>query len=522
METLNRRISLVLFSLAVPAAILIGQLMSFQFRLNPSINDFERTTSEREAVIQTIAANRGQIYDREGVVLAVNSFQYRVGVSPALVLDRREAATELARLLDLDESELYRQFQPNLDGRYTPYLQIAGPVDNRTAQAVEDLDLNGVVIEPVALRRYPQGDLFSQLLGFVNYSERGFFGIEGQYDATLAGTSRQVEAANSPFNIDEVPDARDGQDLILTVDRDVQFVVEDVLHNAILEQQARGGTIIVMNPRTGEILGMMSRILDEAGTTTVLPNGSGDVAYNPAVGEIYEPGSVIKVVTAAIALQASLPGLDLNWTYNNQGCFVQGGVQICDWDRVPKGAVDFRRCIIDSLNTCTATWYSLLGPSNVYPVLQEFGFGTPTGIDLEGEEGGILNLITDPTWSEANFLNISYGQGISSTALQMLNAVNAIANDGLLMQPHIVHARRDGEQIFEVTPNPVSRPISAEVANAVTEIMVQTLRPGTLDAVADVEGYTIAGKTGTSQQIVGGALLQHRVLGVFYWLPARR
>jgi cell division protein FtsI/penicillin-binding protein 2 len=210
------------------------------------------------------------------------------------------------------------------------------------------------------------------------------------------------------------------------------------------------------------------------------------------------------VVTASIALQANQPGLDLNWTYNNTGCFEAAGVPICYSDRIAKGNVDFRRCLIESLNTCTATWYGIIGPSKVYSVLQEFGFGQESGIDLEGEGAGLINTPGDPVWSEADFLNISYGQGIAITPLQMLTAVNAIANDGLLLQPHIVKRRYDGERVFETPTNPVARPISAEVANAITDIMVDVVQPDTFGELAYIEGYSIAGKTGTAQQPVPG------------------
>jgi cell division protein FtsI/penicillin-binding protein 2 len=229
-----------------------------------------------------------------------------------------------------------------------------------------------------------------------------------------------------------------------------------------------------------------------------------DFSYNPAVSDLFEPGSIIKVVTASIVLQANQPGLDLNWTYNNTGCFDAVGVTICDSDRVAKGNVDFRRCLIESLNTCTATWYDIVGPSRVYPVLQEFGFGQESGIDLEGEAAGLIRIPGDPAWSEADFLNISYGQGIAITPLQMLTAVNAIDNDGLLVQPHIVQRRYDGERVFETPTNPVARPISSEVANVITDIMVDVVQPGTFGELAYIEGYAIAGKTGTAQQPIPG------------------
>ena len=507
MEIVQKRVSVVLIGMSVVAALLVGQLLSFQFRLNPSITVFEQNVAAGSTVTERIAANRGQILDRDGVVLAVNSFEYRIGLSPALISpnSRRDVAIEMASILNMNEDEIYRHLQPDINQLFPQYVPLAGPVDDQTARALEALNLDGIIIEPVALRSYPQGSLTAQLVGFVNYSEEGFYGIEGRYDDQLAGTAREVITDGGLFNVDEVPEARDGQSLMLTVDRDIQNAVQQVLTEAIAEHNAAGGTIIVMNPRTGEILAMQSSPILGPGEFPQPDPETGIVpAYNGAISSQYEPGSVIKVVSAAIALQAGHAGLDLNWTYNNTGCFMAAGVNICDWDKVAKGNVTFARCIIESLNTCTATWYMNIGVTDVYPRMQEFGFGRPTGIDLEGEAAGTLVLPGDSTWSEANFLNISYGQGIAATPLQMLVAVNAIANDGLMMQPHIVKKRIDGNQEYEILPNPVERPISAEVANAVTDLMVQTLANGSLDEVASLEGYTIAGKTGTAQIPING------------------
>jgi len=504
MESFNRRVPFVLIGLSIIAAILIGQLLSFQLRLSPTIQQFEESANQRGVVTERLRPNRGQIYDRDGVVLAVNSFQYRVGISPALVLDRRLAATEIAAVLGLNDEDVYRQLLPDTNGIFAPYVLLASPIDDATALALEDLDIYGIQIESIPLRSYPQDELTAQLVGFVNYSEKGFYGIEGRYDRLLAGTAREIESGGGRLlDVSDLPDARDGQSLVLTVDRDIQFLVQDILIQAVERENAFGGTIIVMNPRTGAILGMQSYPVFKPADFPTLAQTPG-FAYNPAISSQFEPGSIIKVVSAAITLQANEPGLDLNWTYNNTGCYEAVGVRICDFDRVAKGNVDFRRCLVQSLNTCTATWYSLVGPSKVYPVLQDFGFGTANGVDMEGEAAGLLRLPGDSGWSEADFLNISYGQGIAVTPLQMLTAVNAIANDGLMMQPHIVKERHDGDRVFETVPNPISRPISAEVANAITEIMVAVVAQGSVDELGGLAGYSVAGKTGTAQQPVPG------------------
>jgi cell division protein FtsI/penicillin-binding protein 2 len=313
----------------------------------------------------------------------------------------------------------------------------------------------------------------------------------------LAGQSKRVTQSTIP--VLEEADAgmarvRDGIDLVLTIDRDLQYLAQDVLDQAVVEQGATGGTIIIMNPRTGEILAM-------ANNPTFKPDDFSDEnlkrARNQAVSEIYEPGSVFKVVTMAIALQN---GIDPNaWTYYDPGCFEGGGRQICNWDRVSHGNPTFSQVFIDSLNTGTATLYQQMGPRAVYPLLEAFGIGIPTGVDLEGEEGGILHEPGDPNWSENTFLNTSYGQGVAITPLQMLCATNAIANDGLIMQPHIVKARIDGNQVIETRPSASYRPISAETAHKARDIMVQIVTNPNSEDLFEFPDFSVAGKTGTAE-----------------------
>jgi cell division protein FtsI/penicillin-binding protein 2 len=287
---------------------------------------------------------------------------------------------------------------------------------------------------------------------------------------------------------------RDGISLILTIDRDLQFLAQDVLDRAIQTYHATGGTILIMNPRTGEILAMAN--YPNFDPADFSPNNL-QRARNQAVSEMYEPGSVFKVVTLAIALDTGK--FDLNWTYYDPGCFEAGGVQICDWDRTAKGSPSFAQVFIQSLNTGTATIFQQIGPYAVYPKLLDFGMGSPSGVDLEGEAPGILVEPGDPNWSDAQFLNTSFGQGVSVTPLQMLTATNAIANDGLIMQPHIVKARIDGNQVIETQPSASHRPISEQAAHMARDIMVQIVQdPNRVDEYTFTE-YKVAGKTGTAQ-----------------------
>jgi|AMZC01.1.fsa_nt_AMZC01002801.1_4 cell division protein FtsI/penicillin-binding protein 2 len=502
-ETLNRRLTLLSIVLIGISLVLLARLLSFQFRMNPEIKQaLENQARNRYQQTVEVLPARGQIFDRDGYLLATNSFEYRIGISPNQVVDRQDVAMKLAPLVGLSEDKLYRLLEPDANGQFPPYVLLASRVSAEVGQAIADLDIDGIIIEPLPIRIYPQGSLMAQIVGiFAGADERhtgqGYYGVEGYYQTLLAGQSKRVTKSNIPLLEESQTKAmrvRDGMSLILTIDRDLQFLAQEVL-TGFLEKDptATGGTILIMNPRNGEILAM-------ANYPPFDPNDLSEEnlkrARNPAIADVYEPGSVFKVLTMAIALD--LGTHDLDWSYYDPGCFEAGGVAICNWDRTSHGNPDFAQVFIDSLNTGTATIYKEIGPYKVYPKLREFGIGSPTGVDLEGESPGILVEPGDPNWSEAQFLNNSYGQGVSVTPLQLLTAVNAIANDGLIMQPHIVKARIDGGQVIETQPAAIHRPISEETAHKARDIMVRVLRESK-EIEFELPGYTVAGKTGTAE-----------------------
>ncbi len=502
-ETLNRRLTLLSMGLIGVSLILLARLLSFQFRMNPEIKQaLENQARNRYQQTIEVLPARGQIFDRDGYLLATNSFEYRIGISPNQVIDRQDVAMKLAPLVGLSEDKLYRLLEPDANGQFPPYVLLASRVSAEVGQAIADLDIDGIIIEPLPIRIYPQGSLMAQIVGIFagadeQHTGQGYYGVEGYYQTLLAGQSKRVTKSTIPLLEESQTKAtrvRDGMSLILTIDRDLQFLAQEMLTGFLEEDPtATGGTILIMNPRNGEILAMAN--YPPFDPSDLSPENL-QRARNPAIADIYEPGSVFKVLTMAIALD--LGTHDLDWSYYDPGCFEAGGVAICNWDRTSHGNPDFAQVFIDSLNTGTATIYKEIGPYKVYPKLREFGIGSPTGVDLEGESPGILVEPGDPNWNEAQFLNNSYGQGVSVTPLQLLTAVNAIANDGLIMQPHIVKARIDGGQVIEMQPAAIHRPISEEAAHKARDIMVRVLRESK-EIEFDLPGYTVAGKTGTAE-----------------------
>jgi cell division protein FtsI/penicillin-binding protein 2 len=482
---------------------LVFRIVWFQFPQAPRVvAEFAVQRRAGAGSTQIVETGRGHIYDRNGNPLAVNRLQYRVFISPNILANPERTAADLARILKRDELELFNLLRSG-------GTQFLGLVDAETWREIRDLNLLAVNMQRIQRRDYPQGSLGSQVIGFVTglgEDALGNYGVEGYYQPQLAGQVFEQEVSNIPFNLPEdLSVFESGADLVLTIDRDVQFLAESELQRAITETGAKSGTIIVMNPRNGDILAMASY-------PTYDPNFFFSVTdpallRNPAIMDIYEPGSIFKVLTVAIALETGL--IDENWSYNDQGVFEVSGQQIYNWDRRAYGLVNAQRVLVDSLNvgvaTMTQQMAQLMGTEAFYEMLNKFGIGSLTRVDLHGEVRGILRTPNDLTglWSESDLATNSFGQGLSVTPLQMLTAINAIANDGIIMQPRVVYQIIDGDQIITSQPNPIRQPISAQTARIVRGMMTAVIQ-GDLDARARVPGYTIAGKTGTAE--IGSAL----------------
>jgi cell division protein FtsI (penicillin-binding protein 3) len=490
-DTFNQRLPVVIVLLIAASTVLLFRLVSIQVAQNPEVTAYlENLRDSGYRRNLQLAAARGGIYDRHGESLAVNTLEYRVGISPSLVADPQRAAVELAGILGSDERELYNTLLSD-----QTWVQLAARVSAEVGQRIAALDLgSAVTMEPVPRRSYPQGTLAAQIIGFVGADLRGYYGVEGYYQQALAGLEREREISNIPFELLGADlEADRGRDVVLTIDRDVQYVAEDELLRAIQETGSTKGTILIMNPRNGEILAMASYPTFDPNAYF---NADASVMRNPVISEQFEPGSVMKVITVAAALDTG--AITPDFTYNDQGILNVGGIDIRNWDRQAAGTASVTRLLVESLNVGAATVGLRMGPTSYYTMMDAFNFGRLTGIDLEGEATGTMHTPGDEEWSEAMFATSTFGQGIAVTPLQMLTAVSAIANDGLMMQPHVVKEIIDGDRVIASQPSALSRPISSTTADMITEMMVAVVRDG-LDGAASIPGYNIAGKTGTAQ-----------------------
>lgn len=499
--TLNRRLSLLTVALVGVGVLLLARLASFQFQIDAaSYLENKAALSYQSAKSQI--PERGKILDRNGELLATNMMEYKINASPNYVSDKPKAAQDLAqvlgddpaRLLDLLNSKDEQTNQPK------PNVFLAGPVPFDVAQKVVQLNIFGVTLEQSPRRIYPQNSLAAQVLGFVGWADdgqRGYVGVEGEYENDLAGQVRIVSQSAIPFEADSNTVPPPGRDIVLTIDRNVQYLAESELQDAITKYGATSGSILIMDPRNGEILAMASYPGFDPNNYAQYVQIDPRRLNNPAISDTYEPGSVFKIVTASVALQSGK--LDLNWTYYEGQPFLEvTGFKIYDWDHRAHGQQGFVDVLVNSWNIGTSMMAKTMGPTVFYKGLKDFGVGVPTNIDLDNESGGFLKTPGDTYWSDSDLYTNSFGQGLTVTPLQMLTFANTIAYNGQMMQPHIRLKTIDGGRIIAALPAAIRTPISPAVAAQIRDIMVQVVQVGEGKA-AKVPGYTIAGKTGTAQ-----------------------
>lgn len=513
------RLRLILVGLAILAGLVVVQLLRIEFG---SGEYFQRLFAQMSSVPREFTPERGRILDRHGELMAANEVQYEISLSPPNVTDAAEVATTLSSLLDKSVTDLEAAASSDV-----PYVLVERPVSAALGDQITALReskqayLNGVDLTPIPSRLYPGGSLAAQVLGFVGYTEQGkpvgYMGVEGFYNDWLSGRSVQGQQAIVPFNaqLDPVPDQ--GADLELTIDRDIQFLVEGVLGGAVQQYGAVGGTIIVLDPATGEILAMASQPTFNPNDYARLYRESPDLLQNPAVSAQYEPGSTLKILTMAAALDAGL--VQPNTPFNDVGAIEVGGVPIRNWDGGAWGQTDMVGCLEHSLNVCMASLSTQMGTTTFYNYLSAFGIGHRTNVDLAAEAAGRLKLPGDPDWFESDLGTNAFGQGVAVTPLQLVTAVSAVANGGVMMQPHILRQVQNGAQTHITQPQVLGRPIRPETAAQLTEMLAQALERGEGDR-ALLPGYRLAGKTGTAQIPIPGGYDDRETIASFIgWGP---
>jgi cell division protein FtsI (penicillin-binding protein 3) len=442
----------------------------------------------------TLPADRGSIFDRNGHDLAVSLPQQTIWANPKLIKHPLEIATALAGPLQLDPARttaLAERLAGNAEFTY-----VARRVDDEVAAAVADLTLPGIAFLEEPKRFAPAGDLARSVLGQVGVDNDGLFGLERQYDEALTGEPGELiiekdpEGRTIPGGEHERVPARRGDDLVLTIDRSMQYETERALAAQILAKGARGGTAIVSEPSTGEILALANFTTDpETGAIVATGNNMGATA-------VYEPGSVNKVITVAAALEEGLvtPGTELT---------VPDSLQVSDHlytdhDPHPTESYSVTRILTESSNIGTIKLAQMLGKERLDSYLRRFGFGAKTSLDFPNEAAG--QLLRPEDYSGTSIGSIPIGQGISVTAMQMLEAYNVLANGGVYVPPKLVLETVDAEGRRHPLPAQEGRRVVSEAtAEQMREMLVNVVAEGT-GTRGGITGYTVAGKTGTARK----------------------
>lgn len=440
---------------------------------------------------------RGRIVDRNGLLLATDTFAWEVYARPQELMQdkkRDRLLADMARILEQDVAALQASLAVT-----SPLVILARDVDEKPARELNALERPDLVwADDRRVRAYPLAGLAAHLIGFTNYNRQGLYGVEASYDNWLMGRS-ELPAAQSGRQPQPLPEAwriylpsPGRHDLVLHLDAALQHVVERHLAEAVAAHKATGGTIIVMDPRNGGILAL-------ANYPTYDPNrySAADPAWwaNAAISGRYEPGSVFKLVTIAAALDAGQ--ITPEQTFTDAGTLMVDGQPIRNAENKTYGTVTVQYALAKSINVITARICLDLGADTFYRYVRQFGFGSPTEVDLNLEDAGFLKEPGNPYWSRFDQATNSFGQALMVTPLQMLNAVATIANGGTRYQPHAVRALVQDGRLYELPARVLGYPIRPETAKTLTRMMVYNVESASYRGF--VPGYKVAGKTGTAE-----------------------
>ena len=517
METLiadhtKYRIYTVMAVMCAAGLVLVGQLVRWQIIEHHHFSALAEAEHQEEAVIPP---QRGEVRDQAGQLLAADVVHYDISASPGIIGNPEDLTDRLYGLLDLPRKEILAALT---SGKV--WIPLAYDVPQAVGETLLEWDLVGLKIEPRTRRIYPEGKMAAHLLGFVNDNGNGFYGVEGFYHNLLRGKPGLRSGERSPFGeiiplgaSRFVPSVR-GATLYLTVDRHIQFLIERELERAVVEYSAQGGSIVVLDPKTGALLGAASY-------PTYNPNqyatSDRNLFFDPVVSDQYEPGSVFKIVTMAAGLDAKAISPDTG-IYDG-GAIEVGGRVFYNWDRQSHGSVDMIDVLAKSLNVGVAQVAVALGKDRFYAYVKRFGFGRLTEVDLGNEGPGTLKTPKNANWHASDLGANSFGQGIAVTPVQMAVAVGAIANEGQLMKPYVVDRIINGDQDIIVNPTVARRAVSQETAHTLTEMLVAALERS--NSAALIPGYRVAGKTGTAEIPVPGGYHPTLTLASFAgYLPA--
>ena len=460
-----------------------------------------------------LIAHRGSITDRHGQPLALNVDARAITANPKVIAAAdctrvrktpctpAEIAAVLAPLLHSSAASIEEKLSNTKRG----FVYLARGLEPAVGKAVRALDLLGVGVDTESIRIHPGGDLAANVVGFTDREgTQGLAGVESAWGKVLAGKDGTQTAQFDgrgrmiPTGLEQIVPAVSGQDVELTLDRDLQWYAQQMLARKIAETQAVNGSVVVMDPRTGEVLAMATGPTfnpDDRSRT------SAEDLRNPAIQDSYEPGSVNKIITAAAALEAGVVTPDSVLTI--PPTYQVGSHTVHDAEAHGLEHLTFTGVLAKSSNIGTVQVAQRLGEQRMHDALARFGFGVTTGLGLPGESRGLLPAVAD--WSGSSIATIPIGQGVTATAIQVASVYATVANGGVRVAPSIVRATIDGAgHRTAVAPPEQHRVISQQVATTLALMLENVVTAEGTAPLAAVPGYRVAGKTGTAQRVVNG------------------
>ncbi|HEX9879738.1 MAG TPA: penicillin-binding protein [Candidatus Binatia bacterium] len=466
----------------------------------------------------TLLPKRGSILDRAGEPVAISLEAQSVYVRPSRIREPAVAAPQLAKALGVSAGEVGRKFKSG-----QPFVWLKRQVTPRQAERVGSLRLAGVGMYYEPKRYYPQGRLAGQMLGFVGRDSKGLEGVEAYYDRYIRGelgsSFVEQDALGRKVMIQGVErlEVPPGADIHLTLDASIQHLVEKQLEAAVTTSNAKAGIAIIVEPLTGEVLAMANYPFFDPNNFTQVPSKRW---RNRAVTDIYEPGSTFKAILAAAAVEEGAVGND-ELFYCEMGRYVFGGRVI--HDEKPHGWLNLDGIIKVSSNIGATKIAERLGKERYYQYIKRFGFGRSTGIDLPGEARGLVRA--PARWSGVDLATHAFGQGIAVTPIQLVMAYAAVANGGFLMRPFVVKrvVGPEGKVLLSHDSHVVRRVLTEQTARAVTSALRGAVSVEGTGAKAEIEGFQVAGKTGTSQKadlVHGGYSAEKRIASFVGFVPA--
>lgn len=474
--------------------LIIARLFLIQVKMSKNIEE------ENYLQINKIQPERGKIYDQNKKPLVLNENSYLLFLEKPKIEDQDELILKLSQILAIDSSTIEAKIK---NGKYWIPISV---IDESKKNEISKKELKGVGFEYRQKRYYPEASLSAHLLGFVGKNEKGedvgYFGVEGYYNKELAGLpgflKSEQDLLGRPImvGLQEKIEPENGYDLILNIDKSIQEIAKKRLAMGIERYQAKGGCVIIAKPQTMAILALVC-----------LPDFDPDKYYlfsedffkNPAISNLFEPGSIFKPLVMAAAIEEKR--IKPDDFYNETGPITIGNYQIRTWDNKYEGKITMTRILEKSSNVGMVYVGEKLGKKNLIKYLNKFGFGQLTGIDLQGEVAGVLK--SENQLYPIDYATITFGQGIAVTSIQIINAFNALINDGKLMRPFVVKKIIGDKKEKTIEPQIIRQVISSKTSSIIKKMLQSTVENAEVKWVKP-KGYSFGGKTGTAQIPIQG------------------